>query len=344
MSYREIIRDNCQNHSAVHWWPRLAYHYTDVKNAVSILKSGMLYSRIRAERLGVMQNDNASKQVIDMTKTEALSSVRFYFRPLTPTQFYNEGFKHPQLRYDNDENANTPVPIFFTFDLERLLSMPGVRFSEQKQAGYGSPLLSGEEAFSKMNFDYIYSNGSENFAEKKPYRHAEILHPNPFRIDTAIHSILCRNSVERLTFLNILKREDPFAYQKYRNIIKVCNRDMFEENSLFITDCQYHDNVINLSFSEKYRRRYYTERMKDKNEVAKLKPVKLRIELDWYNRRSSIHHAEISALLDYEEAKEITCKGLQHYSGATILSVKVYFEQDLMCFMEYPLSDAELIK
>lgn len=156
MDYSEIIRDNCAKHSPVSWWPRFAFHYTDVKNAVSILSSGYLYSRVNAARHGVMQNDNASRQVIDMTDNNVTSMVRFYFRPLTPTQYYNEGYKHPALRYDHDENANVPVPIFLLFDLEAVLKIPGVQFSETSQAGHGSLRYSGEEAFSRLNFDYIY--------------------------------------------------------------------------------------------------------------------------------------------------------------------------------------------
>ncbi len=344
MGYREIIQNNCEHHSAISWWPRLAYHYTDVKNAVSILKAGMLYSRAKAEHLGVMKNDNASRQVIDMTKTEAISSVRFYFRPLTPTQYYNEGFKHPQLRYDKDNNANTPIPVFFTFDLEKLLSMPGVKFSEQKQAGYGSELWSGEEAFSNMNFDYIYSMGSENFLEKKPYRHAEILHPNSFPIDSCLHSILCRNSIEQFTLLNLLRNTSEYAYRKYRQKIKVFNNGIFEENSLFITDCQYHRGVISLSFSEPKKRKYYTDSMKRKNEVEHLKDITLRLSLDWYNHRNTVYHRDISAPLNYETAASMTFTGVPKYPGAKMLSIKVYIENDLMCFMEYSLSDSELLR
>ena len=112
MEYIDIIRDNSEKRSPVSWWPKFAFHYTDVTNAVSILSSGFLYSRADATHLRVMENDNASRQVIDMTDSAVVSKVRFYFRPLTPTQYYNEGYKHPALRYDGDENANVPVPIF----------------------------------------------------------------------------------------------------------------------------------------------------------------------------------------------------------------------------------------
>ena len=86
MSYKEIIQNN-EKYAPVRWWPHYAYHYTDIQNAVSILESEMLYSRTQAEELHVMQNDNASRQVIDMTRDRITSYVRFYFRPLTPTQY-----------------------------------------------------------------------------------------------------------------------------------------------------------------------------------------------------------------------------------------------------------------
>ena len=55
MSYRDTISDNCKNHSAVNWWPRFAYHYTDITNAVSILSSGFIFSRLDAQKSGVMK-------------------------------------------------------------------------------------------------------------------------------------------------------------------------------------------------------------------------------------------------------------------------------------------------
>lgn len=66
MNYKDIILKN-EEYAPARWWPHYAYHYTDISNAVSILESGMLYSRLRAEELHVMMNDNASRQVIDMT-------------------------------------------------------------------------------------------------------------------------------------------------------------------------------------------------------------------------------------------------------------------------------------
>lgn len=161
MTFAETIARNCA-HVQPGWWARYAYHYTDLINAISILTSGHLYSRIQADGKWLMRNDNASRQVIDMTSSRATSYVRFYFRPLTPTQYHNEGYKHPAIRYCGDENANVPVPIFFLFDLEMLLSRQETCFSALTQAGHGNPLQSGEEAFAALPFEQIYSSGSAN--------------------------------------------------------------------------------------------------------------------------------------------------------------------------------------
>ena len=344
MTYADIIQDNCINHSPVRWWPKFAYHYTDVTNAVSILASGMLFSRSYVEHMGLMQNDNASRQVIDMTQTEARSCVRFYFRPLTPTQYYNEGFKHIQLRYDDDENANTPVPIFFLFDLAKLLAIPGVQFSEQKQAGYGSALLEGEEAFSKMNFDYIYSNGFKNIGEMKAYRHAEILHKNSLAIDTCLRYIVCRNNVERVTLLNLLKYQNLKAFHKYKDRIYIVKENAFEYNGLYVTNCQYHDGVMSISFSDTYEKKYYTRTQKAKNSVHELRPIRIRVELDWLNSRGIIGHSANEVLRNYESTADLVYKKLPQYSSARTLRIQVYLENKLMCFVEHALDHAELIK
>ncbi len=73
----------------LHWWPTYVYHFTDVHNAVNILKSGYLYCRTEAQRLGLMDVDNASPDIIQRTRREYERFTRLYFRPNTPTQFRN---------------------------------------------------------------------------------------------------------------------------------------------------------------------------------------------------------------------------------------------------------------
>ena len=122
MTYDEIINKNKDMlPSDYKWWATHAFHFTALDNAISILKSGVLYGRIKANQNALMHNENASRAVISTTDFEVLSYVRFYFRPLTPTQYYNEGFKHSQLRLDS-QGSNISIPIFFVFKLNFLLS------------------------------------------------------------------------------------------------------------------------------------------------------------------------------------------------------------------------------
>mgnify|MGYP002508697360 CR=1 FL=1 len=135
-----------------------------------------------------------------------------------------------------------------------------MEFSEKSQAGYGTRTYSGVDAFSKLNFDYIYDNTFENFDTTKQYRHAEIVHQNSLAIESCISNILCRNNLERTTLLNLLKEENPLAFAKYKNIIKVYKRDTFENNGLFISDCSYHSNKVSITFSDTYNgKRYFTK-------------------------------------------------------------------------------------
>lgn len=344
MNYMDIIRDNCENHSPISWWPKFAFHYTDITNAVSILSCGFLYSRADAAHLRIMRNDNASRQVIDMTNSGVMSKVRFYFRPLTPTQYYNEGYKHPALRYDQDENANVPVPIFLLFDLEKLLLLPGVQFSETSQAGHGARVFSGIEAFSKLNFDYIYDNSYENFEATKSYRHAEIVHTNLMPIESCISNILCRNSLERTTLLNLLKKENPLAFAKYQNMIKVYTRDAFESNGFFLSDCSYHNNTVSISFSDTYAGRRYIQRMMAKARLDDLKPIKVTILLQWFNARTVVYKESIETTVDVRNPGVLTITSLPDRRQAKSISIEIYFDHKLMCYAIKPLESSELLK
>ncbi len=101
------------------WWPRFVYHFTDVRNAAAILQNDCLYSRAEASRLGLMQVDNASAEIIGQTRPEHLEFVRLYFRPRTPTQYRNEGIRPGGRR---ELSAHCPVPVYFCFDALGVLS------------------------------------------------------------------------------------------------------------------------------------------------------------------------------------------------------------------------------
>lgn len=338
MTYSEIIQHNCEMVTPA-WWPKYAYHFTDVTNAVSILSSGYLYSRNVAGMRGVMKNENASRQVIDMTNVETTSFVRFYFRPLTPTQYYNEGYKHIQIRYSGDSGANIPVPIFFLFDLERLLNMKETTFSAQGQAGHGSPTFRGVESFAKLPFDKIYSTGPSD-KETRSYRHAEILCPDTFMIEKALRWILCRNVFDQLTLLNMLKEKDELAYYHYKGIIRVVKNNTYYRNGFFVEQVLFNDGVLSFTFSNGQAKREYAHRYITDDKTLQLLTIDFMFE--WSNTKKVIARRMQTIQVDYMDATPIKFR-VPSFTGTMKLRVTVSIDNTIICVTEQSLADSEII-
>ena len=109
------------------WWPDYLFHFTDIQNAVSILKTGALFSRLEAQNRNLMDTDNASQEILGSTDNEWKDHVRLYFRPRTPTQYRNEGFRPQEQRW---QGAHCPVPIYFLFDSRAVLSHVDSQFTD----------------------------------------------------------------------------------------------------------------------------------------------------------------------------------------------------------------------
>lgn len=344
MNYDELIENNCRCHSSVKWWPRYAYHYTDVENAASILSDGFIYSRNDAIKSSRMRNDNASRQIINMTDENITRKVRFYFRPLTPTQYHNEGFKHPEIRYKKDIYANVPVPVFFLFDLKELLLQPGIQFSEQSQAGWGSALYSSPDEFEKMDFDKIYGVGpmSDPLVDTK-YRHAEIISQNPFSIDTCLKYVLCRNNIERITLLNLLRNNDNKLFLKYKDCIQVCNDKLFYNNGIYLSDCRYYDGSASITIEDQWPKTDYLKRQKRVMEISDLSMLDAEIEFVWKKSRNIISKESCKFQVDYVNSTLISFHGLRKPNEANVLYTIVKLEGKLMCYMSQQLSALALL-
>lgn len=341
MTYEEVIDHNSKQIASVGWWSRFAFHYTDVTNAVSILKEGRLYSRMDASGRDIMANDNASRQVIDMTSFGVTGNVRFYFRPLTPTQFHNEGYKHPSLRYCHDSNANVPVPVFFLFDLASLLAMKETCFSEKSLAGGGGTIGQGLEAFANLNFTQIYKSGPmQNSEEEKKYRQAEILYPGVFDIKTALRHIYCRNEMERGTLLNLLLREDRKAFLQYKDFVAVCS-DCFEKNGLFITDCRYYDGRAVVVCSNTANKKYYTERYREQSDDTLT--IQAQAIFEWTCRNTLIDRQSCKFVVDYEKSSSVSFNGLKQPKGASALHMKILFDEKLVCYSRWQLTNGTML-
>ena len=335
MDFKDIIQRNYERLSGkAKQWCRYAFHYTDISNAVEILSSGMLYSRNLALKAELMHNDNASRQVIDCTKSDVTDCVRFYFRPLTPTQYYNEGFKHKDIRLNN---ANVPVPVFFVFDLNKLLNDPRTRFSEKSLAGSGCEAYSSAEEFSKLDFEKIYSDGAMQDKEIRKYRHAEIIFPEKYNIDDSLVYIVCRNSLEKEYLTTTLYKKDKSTYEKYINRIYVSKRDnIFYCNGLFLDSCSYHDKQLSIVFSDAYKRGRYALKCMEKHNIEKLSAVDEQISLEWINNGHLLKRTVIESQVDYLNGRYQNIN-LPDIEDAEYLNVKVRFENHVMCNVELPM-------
>lgn len=234
------------------WWTNLLFHFTDVHNASHILYDGWIYSRKQALEKNVMTNDNASRAVIEATDTDTKCYGRLYFRPLTPTQFHNEGYKPSEIR-NSEINASCPVPIFFCLSSNATLNYPGTKFAEKGLAGHRHRIEEGIDAFSKLNFEKIYHHGyyTMEHSDIKEYRHSEVIRENGFPVEPLLQCILCRTPAEKETLLFLLHQFSARLYNTYKD--KIFYRPTlpcFYKNGIFINRVNIKDNHLILEFND----------------------------------------------------------------------------------------------
>ena len=188
--------------SSRRWWPDYLFHCTDIQNAVSILGFGELLSRTQARLLGRLAVDIASPDIIARTDLESQDYVRLYFRPRTPTQFRNEGFRPVgQRSYD----SHCPVPIYFLLDAISVLSRSDCLFTEGNVASGAVPGSRIDE-LARIPFDLVYHNTWFAPADRDAiiyHRNAEVLVPQRLTLD-CVSFIGCRSQAEYETLLRSL--------------------------------------------------------------------------------------------------------------------------------------------
>lgn len=186
-------------------WPQSVFHFTDIRNAASVLRGGALLSRLQCQRRKIEFCDAANKGIIRGTEY-AHKFVRLYFGPRTPTQWGMEGIRPLAARR---EGAHCPVPIFFIFDSAELLGRQGVRFTDGSMARRGQYNEGGDAAFlARLPFDAIYHRAPlprDRAARDEIIfrRHAEVLVERELELD-ALTDIVCRTGPERDTLLRLL--------------------------------------------------------------------------------------------------------------------------------------------
>lgn len=167
-----------------HWWTYFLFYYADVTDIVPVLQGGTLKPRSEKARHGSWDH-----------------TVRLYFRPRTPELFGCEGIRPVETRPSN----HCAVPVYLLFDLEAVVSLAEVRFSEgdlmQKPKTFRTAA-----SFREMPFDRIYHDTwfrPEERDEVLFARRAQVVVPHPLDLQHVRH-IWCRSTAEYETLYHLL--------------------------------------------------------------------------------------------------------------------------------------------
>lgn len=233
--------------SSQKWWPKYVYHFTNINNAIQILEDECLYCRHYLENRHRMLTDNASSDVISNTDSQWTKYVRLYFRPKTPTQYRNEGFRPVNQRYDD---AHCPVPVFFLFDAKKVLSQADTKFSDGNLASPKTNVYERAEDLEDIPFDEVYHDSwfpPEYRDQIIHHRHAEILIPNRLTLEN-LSSIICRTEAEHETLLNLLSHS---AFNKWSKKIGASKKgNLFYREWLFIEKVNFSESHIEIVFND----------------------------------------------------------------------------------------------
>ena len=229
------------------WWPACLFHCTDISNVVSILSQGEIVSRRTAIATGKLQRDIASPDVIAGTATEWQDYVRLYFRPRTPTQYNNEGFRPVGQRA---WNSHCPVPVYLIFDSLAVLSRADSCFSDGN-LGSAHANASQEVSFLRqVPFDLVYHDSSFDPQDRDQivhHRNAEVLVPQRLGLEGLRH-IICRSDAEYETLLHLLP---PGTRSRWVSKLGVRpNLQLFNRKWTFVEQVAMSSKAIALRFNK----------------------------------------------------------------------------------------------
>ena len=227
-------------------WVNFSYHFSEISNAIEILKTGKIRCRADLENDSSLPVDMACVDIISQTDKEVKESVRLYFRPLTPTQFHMEGFRPIS---EISKNSHCRVPIFFLFDSREILCRSDSRFSEVNLSIFGTKdtLRSKASHLKAFNFRDIYHDGpfsSENRARIIAHRNAEIVVPRELDL-SALRYIICRSEAEKETLIHLLP---PDLIKKWGSRIYV-GPNLYRRRWVFIETAMLFKQKADFMFS-----------------------------------------------------------------------------------------------
>jgi len=225
------IEAQMQSLQLCHWlqddmrciWPWYLFHETEIRNVSSILESGCILSRERAEAQVDGFWSSGSPRVLDHTGANIKDSVRLYFRPRTPTQYHNEGvWPKDALRRSRFPDAHCPIPVFLLFDAVTVLSMRGTQFSNGNLARSDAKLYQTARDLERLPWQMIYHIGPHPRGDDRYrfHRCAEVVVPAKLDLG-ALEYMICRSQAELDTLTCLLP---PTIWRRWKRRTLVSRR------------------------------------------------------------------------------------------------------------------------
>jgi hypothetical protein len=234
--------------SARIWWPSYLFHFTDIQNAVNILTMGELLSRVEAEASNQIVTNGASPEVISQTEDQWKDHVRLYFRPRTPTQFRNEGFR--PVSQQELGGAHCPVPIYLLFDSAAILSRQDALFSAGNLAAQGVQPYGDAESFKQIPFELVYHDTWFDPPDRGTvifHRNAEVIVPK--RLDlSSLQFVWCRSQAEYDTLLYLLPPNTRTRWVKQIGVDMRMN--LFVKRWTYVEDAELNTTGFSFQFNK----------------------------------------------------------------------------------------------
>lgn len=235
------------------WWSDYIYHFSHITNVANILNINQLKSRAEIKRNQPMDySDNASLGVIEGTNFDVHEYVRFYFRPLTPTQYNNEGIR--SRSESNQYNAHCPVPVFLLFDTD-ILEDENTLFTYESLASRREvKRYNSINDFINAPFRDIYHKGPISLEEDsrtiKKRRHAEVLIKDSSDL-TFLKWIVCRTEAEKETLINMMDGISRFLFLNRIIVLQdIHSKEMFYYDKLMIEHVTQNNIQTIISFNK----------------------------------------------------------------------------------------------
>jgi len=211
-------------------WKGSIYHFSHIDNAVEIIKNRKIQSRNKARIQG-----DAAGNVVHL-RNDAHDFARFYFRPQTPTQFYNEflgknttdGYEshgHWVSWYEKARGLGfpkCPIPIFFRFSLQEVLfkNENKCRVSNGNMQTRSTEFGSLDRMINKFGFEDLYYT-PQGYATKEDYNRYRNYAQQEFLVKSELSfnelndfEIVCPTETDRTLLINLLGQEHKDIFSK----------------------------------------------------------------------------------------------------------------------------------